>query len=300
VPTPTFVAGTSACVASVASNDATGTWNVDSGVGSFDVVERVKVFLGASQLSPCPTCVGDTPGDGVQGGTCSGGQNNGLSCEAQASDPTFPIPGGGFYSIDCMPNSAGNITGPGMLISHTETTGSASLASSIPCPGNTSENCQCAACSGNSGLGCSSNAECSSAGAGTCTASGGGVSGAPNACDFDDCNAGTGGEAQCGSNLDHYCDGLTEEDGKGVFACFDDTDCDAASQPGLDAGACTIAVPRDCFLPTISATGVADADQPRTVAVTCVPPTSNNAVNSVFGLPGPGRVRTDWFATYLQ
>jgi hypothetical protein len=298
---PVVIGGTPACIVGVANADSSGSWNVEAGSGDVTIAERIKVFIGNTMLSPCPTCVGDTPGDGVRSGTCSGGASNGQLCDAQASDPTFPYPGGGFYSVDCMPNAATNITGLGVQISHTETTGSASLASGIPCAGAPSGMCPCAVCSLDGGLACSSDADCSGAGAGTCTSTGGGTTVQPDNCGMDDCAASVDGEAQCQTpSGNRFCNGLVEEDGRGVIACASNTDCDAQDGPGFDAGSCTILAPDYCFDSPITATGAADPDEPRTVAITCVPPTSNGAVNNVFGLPGPGRVRTDWFVTMLQ
>lgn len=355
VPTPVSVYGTSACVYSKAGADVTGTWDVEAGSGTFTLDERLLVHLGATTLAPCPTCDGDvTPGDGVRDGTCNGGQSPGLGCDAQASDPTYPLPGGGFYSIDCLPSVGSNITGPGMIIAHTETTGTSTLASTLPCTGEAGS-CPCAVCSGNTSVGCSSDAECAalpgicagapnggglacesnsdcaSADVGpclggilkcakktslscatnndclgqsvgpcndqTCSSVGLGQQTQQNQCDFGICTVDGSGEGQCASGTVEFCDGYVDEDGRGIVTCFFDSDCAAW---GPEAGACTISQPRDCFDPTISATGAADPATPRTVAATCVPPTSNSAVNSVFGLPGPGRVRTDWFATMVE
>ena len=47
---------------------------------------------------------------------------------------------------------------------------------------------------------------------------------------------------------------------------------------------------RECFLPTIEAQGTQDPDWPVGVAIFCAPPTANAGINSVAGLPGPGRL----------
>jgi hypothetical protein len=301
-PSPVVISGTPVCTVGIATNNPTGTWNVETGGGSVDLAERVVVYTGFSHLNPCPTCDGDTPGDGVAGGTCSGGASNGLSCEAHASDPTFPFPTGGFYSIDCLPPSGANITGTGLAVTHTETTGTSTLTASLPCSApNGALNCPCFVCSGNQGLPCSSDAECATAGAGSCNSVGSGQATSPDNCDFNDCTVDSNGEGECSSSFPTvYCDGLTEEDGRGVIACSDNGDCDNFIEPGFDPGVCTVGEFPKCFGPVISATGLADPDEPRTVAATCVPPSSNGIVNVVFGLPGPARVRTDWFVTFVE
>jgi hypothetical protein len=301
-PSPVVAGGVPVCTASVASNDPTGTWNVETGAGNVHIVERLKIFSGFSMVKPCPTCDGDTPGDGVADGTCNGGQSNGLSCEAHASDPTFPVPGGGFYSIDCMPSTAANITGLGLLLSHTETTGTSTLTAALPCSApNGSLLCTCMVCSGNSEVGCSSDADCAAVSAGTCTSLGSGESTRPDNCVSGSCWVDGNGEGTCQEDFpDTYCDGIVEEDGRPVIACLDDSDCDIHAGPGIDPGDCTIGAFRECFGPTISATGLAHPAEPRTVATTCVPPSSNGAVNNAVGLPGPGRVRSDWFVTFVE
>jgi hypothetical protein len=302
VPSPIVAGGVPSCTVSVASNNPTGTWNVETGAGDVQIVERLKIFNGNSTLSPCPTCDGDTPGDGVADGTCNGGQSHGLSCEAHASDPSYPHPGGGFYSIDCMPNSAANITGNGLLLSHTETTGTSTLTAALPCSApNGSLMCACMVCSLNSSVGCSSNADCAAVSAGTCNSLGGGASTLPDSCNVaGSCTADVDGEGTCPGTIDRFCDGFVEEDGRGIIPCSTNTDCDNYAQPGFEPGDCTVQTLRPCFDSTISATGLADPAEPRTVATTCVPPTSNGAVNGAVGLPGPGRVRTDWFVTFVE
>jgi hypothetical protein len=303
VPSPVVAGGTSTCVVGVATNDPTGSWNVETGAGDVHIVERLKIFFGNSLVDPCPTCVGDTPGDGVADGTCNGGQSNGLSCEAHASDPTYPHPGGGFYSIDCMPSSGTNITGNGLLLSHTETTGTSTLTAALPCSApNGSLMCACMVCSLNAEIGCSSDADCAAVSAGTCNSLGGGVSTLPDNCDVaGSCVADSDGEGTCpGGFPDVYCDGFVEEDGRGIILCNTNSDCDAHAQPGFEPGDCTVAVSPPCFDSTISATGLAHPSEPRTVATTCVPPTSNSGVNNAVGLPGPGRVRSDWFVTFVE
>jgi hypothetical protein len=350
-PLPAVTTGTPICMVGLASSDASGTWNPDTGSGDVELNEYLKLHLGIEQVQPCPVCVGDaTPNDGVRGGTCDAGQTPGAQCDAMGSDPTYPVAsGGGWTSLDCLPSAANNISGIGMKFPHVESTGSVSLPATMPCPGNPSENCPCAACSPDPSVGCASDAEClesfgmrcsldqaetcttntdcaavnqltchatlmrctgdfdvmctsntdcAAVNAGpcaspTCNAIGQGTNPDPNFCADGTCNTDGDGEGQCGDVIDNFCDGILEEDGKPVIVCSDSSDCAFSS-----AGDCTVAVLRNCFGPTISATGVADADSPRTVAALCIGALGSGAANSASGLPGPARLRTDWSVTY--
>jgi hypothetical protein len=302
VPSPVVAGGTAVCTVGVATNDPTGTWNLETGAGDVHIVERLKIFNGSSLFAPCPTCDGDTPGDGMADGLCNGGQSNGLACEAHASDPTFPYPGGGFYSIDCMPITGANITGNGLLLSHTETTGTSTLTAALPCSApNGSLSCACMVCSLDENVGCSSNTDCAAVSAGTCTSLGSGVATRPDNCSVSgECSIDGNGEGTCPSDFNMHCDGIVEEDGRPLISCSSNVDCDMWAEPGIEPGNCTLPKFTECFDSTISATGVADPAEPRTVATTCVPPTSNGSVNGVVGLPGPGRVRSDWFVTFVE
>ncbi|MFN2377813.1 MAG: hypothetical protein ABR538_14860 [Candidatus Binatia bacterium] len=295
-PSPVVVQGTPVCMYSLASSQASGTWNVEAGSGDVVLNEFVRLHLGDSLfLAPCPTCEGDVPGDGVRGGICINGQSGGLSCDATASDPTYPAPGGGYYSLDCLPSSGTNITGLGVSVAHTETTGTSTLASGIPCTDGLGSMCPCAVCSGNTSIACSNDAQCALQSAGTCTAHGFGVPTSPNNCPGEACTVGPDGEGECTvPNFDMYCDGLLEEDGRGIVSCFDDSGCQVG-----DYGACTVAENRECFGATISATGAPDPHVPLTVGTACVPATSNAAANTVNGLPGPARLRNEWYVTQL-
>jgi hypothetical protein len=342
--------GTPVCLVARASSDASGNWNPDTGSGDVELNELVSLYLGIETTQPCPVCVGDaTANDGARGGTCDAGQTPGAACDANGTDPTYPVSGGGATSYDCLPAASGNISGPGLKFPHVETTSAVSLPSGIPCAGNTSENCPCAMCSADPTLACSSdaacldalgmrcsldgaetcgtNADCASVDVGpctgllrcasslttmctsnadcmnfnagpcaapTCTSRGSGTTVSPNSC-FVSCDLSGDGEGACDAPTSNFCDGFVEEDGKPLVACSTNSDCTGFTP---SAGACTITVPQACFAPTITATGVADSDFPRTVAAFCVGPTSNSGANSVSGLPGPARTRTEWTVTY--
>jgi hypothetical protein len=176
------------------------------------------VYLGESTIDPCPSCGGkcsddnsactsnddcgagptcnfDTMGDGVRDGLCIGGASDGLSCDATARNASFPAhvgaPGGGLYSLDCLPPVGRNVSGSGLKIRIEESTAGASLPSGLDCGGiYTGFDCPCLVCSNDITVACSAdsdcsgqlsrcsganiicdaNADCSSANLGTCTA----------------------------------------------------------------------------------------------------------------------------------
>jgi hypothetical protein len=112
----------------------------------------------------------------------------------------------------------------------------------------------------------------------------------PNQCAVDGiCNPAGSGEGVCnqGPN-DKFCDGVLHANGEGFIACQSQLDCDA--YPNGIAGNCTLTKGRECFLDTIVATGSADPRYPVASAAFCIAKTSNSGINSVAGLPGPGRV----------
>jgi hypothetical protein len=281
---------TPACIVNRFSEDVTGTTNVDTGDSLTFVRLRSQVFLGESLTEPCPYCAGDpTPRDGVRGGTCVLGPNNNASCDTDAENFTFPAPGGDGHSLDCFPSTGKNVSGAGLIISLDQTTGTTSMASQIECglPPNVSLMCPCGLCSGNTQLPCNDNADC--AGAGSC-AKKAAFDPQPDACDGECVNAGNGeGQCDAAGPTDLGCDAILRANGEGFIACTSNADC-AAENIGIAAGNCTLAKRRECFLPTISATGDPDPQFPVGVATFCIAPTANPGINSTAGLPGPGRV----------
>ncbi|MFQ5479061.1 MAG: hypothetical protein ACE5E4_10640, partial [Candidatus Binatia bacterium] len=228
----------------------------------------------------------DPPGG--PGGTCVGPGGN---CLLVAKSPA-----GGFYSLDCLPEVGANISGDGLQIGLTQTTGTSSLpTASLPCGFPFfGASCQCRQCSGDTTVPCASNAECAAAGLGTCSSLGSGTNQGPNGCQAGTCVAIEGGEAECqGAGApppEHFCDGVLRGNGQGFISCSDDTECSTSATGVVGAGFCTQALTRECFLPDITATGVADPHAPVGVATFCIPPTSSGGINGVVGLPGPGRV----------
>jgi cysteine-rich repeat protein len=321
-PLPLSAGNTPACVANRFFNNISGTANVDTGAGAITANLRARVFLGEALHEPCPVCGGTctaglpgttgcsqdidcdtsagagdgicgnydpTPNDGNRGGKCFLGANNGLSCDGNAPNTTFNAPGGSnsFHSLDCFPTPGKNVSGSGLAISLTQTTGSVSLPSALPCTAGGVLSCPCGMCSGSNTQGCRNNADCT--GVGNCVTAGD-SSPQPNGCNGGGCTDVGGGEGECTTGPDDaYCDGLTRANGEGFLACISIADWDVGAI-GLPGGLCTITKRRECFLNPITATGVMNATTPLGVAAFCIGKTSNGGINDTAGLPGPGRV----------
>ena len=295
-PLPLSAGNTPVCVVNRLARDISGTVDVDLGRAEVELSLRSRVFLGASVIQPCAYCSGDpTAGDGLRQGLCVGGDNDGQSCDGGADNSSFPAPGGGFHSLDCMPTAGKNVSGEGLRIDLTHTTGSSELGHGLNCGfpfiGHT---CACRTCSYDTSIPCSSTADCSAAYAGSCTSLGTGINTGRNSCSGSQCEAiDSGGVlAQCATGPDDkFCNGILRADGEGFLACTSATDCSAATI-GIDAGDCTLSRRRPCFLATIVAGGQADPYFPLFGAAFCVPPTTNAGINGVAGLPGPVRTLT--------
>ena len=267
--------GTPACVISRIRQDYAGTMNLRTGEWHDQIRLASVVHLGISQTAPCPTCEGDIkPNDGVRDGTCSGGVSSN-ACDENGAHLTF-----GPTSLDCMPASAANVSGTGLLIDLNASTGPQSLQAALPCQTPNGALCPCRVCSGNGNLGCSSDAQCAAAGAGTCT-DGGGAGVNLNACTNFQCNS--NGRCTTGP-VDKYCDGIVHPDGRGFISCNADADCAPFS-----AGVCSVVDIRRCFPDPILTTGVADPYEASSSALFCIAPTSNAGINITGGLPGPGK-----------
>jgi hypothetical protein len=235
----------------------------------------------------------DTPKDGVRNGTCLGGLNAGQSCDIDAYNSSFPAPGpsGAGMSLDCFPDPGKNVSGTGLKIGLTQTTGTSALPpAGITCgfPPFVTYDCPCGQCSNDVSIPCSVDAQCSG---GTCVSDGNGAP-LPDQCSTtNDCIDLGGGEGECnGGPSDLLWDGIVRADGSGFIACLGNADC-SPGVIGLAAGSCTLTKTRECFLDPITATGIADPDTPVAVASFCIGKTSNGGINTVAGLPGPARVK---------
>jgi hypothetical protein len=288
---------TPACVVNKFAEDVSGTTNIDTGESLVTAHLRSLVFLGILLNEPCPYCTGDvTPNDGVRNGKCVDGANNGDDCDTNAINNSFPAPGGDGHSIDCFPNSP-NVSGAGLIINLNQTTGTASLPATVPCGpvvgGTPILSCPCGLCSNDVTRPCHENGDC--AAPGVCQAKNQSEP-APNQCNNTCVDVG-GGEGQCDASGpdDLGCDGISKSNGEFFISCTSNADCDP-NNIGIAAGNCTQSKRRECFLPTITATGDPDPTNPIGVATFCIPATANTGINLTAGLPGPGRVQSQGHA----
>jgi len=329
-PLPLASSSTPACVVSRLAADISGTVNVDTGASLTSMSLRSVVSLGELVVVPCPYCTGDvTPNDGVRDGTCTFGQNDGLSCDSQATNLTFPAPGGDGHSLDCPPQPGKNVSGAGLRVAFSPSTGFAQLDANVECgfPPFAPEMCPCGICGTNSSVVCSSNADCADEGVlGPCRLKAALIPRA-NQCSDSTCSVATSAciadpSVACTTNGDcagaggtcvgvtgvcaagptaSFCDGALKANGAPIVGCNTNADCDATEcgggiGPGL-CGSCSVMADRECFLDPIIAVGKADPDYPFTAALTCIPETSSPGINNVAGLPGPGRLQTQHVAT---
>lgn len=189
-PFPLSSGGTPACVVNRFSEDIVGTGNVDTGAGEITAKLRTQVFLGDTNTQPCTfcggrcesnqeilcqfddECGGDGPcvldeiaNDGVRGGFCIDGEDAGKSCDVAAFNTSFPArpmaEGGGGYSLDCFPVVGKNVSGEGLRIEITQTTGVTTLSADLTCGNNPAFKCPCKMCSSDTSVPCTSDSDCS-------------------------------------------------------------------------------------------------------------------------------------------
>jgi len=289
--------GVTTCVASQWNGGITGTFDQQSGASAGTASVLSRVYNGIAVANPCPRCIGDGfANDGVRGGTCSGGTRNGLACDGEGESPE---PSFGTSSLDCPPTPGGLLaTIPIDLTNKNNGTVTKTVDGTSPtCNGEPGKRCLCGACSGNSQIPCDHDTQCAAVGAGTCTS----AAGEPrktNAC-LDDtttgpnehiCTSVGGGEGECSAGpTTTHCHIET------FRGCTVPADCPAT-------GDTCDAFNRECFPGTgngigdaISAVGSTTTPRDHTsvqsfASVFCVAPTGSAAVNSVAGLPGPGRL----------
>jgi len=274
------IGGLPVCIVDLVESPAGGSTDVGTGVLSLDWTNAQHVYLGISQLQPCPLCSAATIG---AAGTCMRGARDGLACETDAIDPDY-----GSVSYDCAPRDASELTAPGGLrfdlaLGDATTSLSAALACDPPLG---SHLCQCGVCSGDTQVACSDDATCAAIGIGTC-GGGAGVLRQPNACADSSCTPVSvgSGEGTCAAGpIDRFCDGVLRANGEGSIPCLSDADC-----APLSAGACTQTRERPCFLDTIARAGFATPAGGVVGWVGCTPPTTNAWIDAAAGLPGPSR-----------
>lgn len=246
-PFPLSAGGTPVCVVNRFAEDIFGTANVDDGSSSVTADLRTQVFLGLSTVDPCPSCGGvcqGAPGttcafdedcgsgvclmdeianDGLRGGVCLDGEDDGKSCDVNAFNTSFPArsgaAGGIGYSLDCFPEVGKNVSGAGLRIGLTQATGQQELGFGLACGNNPAILCACRQCSADPSVPCSANSDCADQ-QGSCSL----VS--SQSCTVDDecasVNAGT-----CNLGLGGRCNGAF------TLRCSVDEDCQ-----GVDGGVC--------------------------------------------------------------
>jgi hypothetical protein len=278
-PTHVRASSTPYCTLSAIEAPMTGSVDLTTGAASLDLGLRQRIGFGT-----CPTCVA---------GFCDGGARDGLSCKPDSHEETF-----GSTSFDCPPGVGSNLTGSGVSVGVSLSTAPVSLGFHLPCDAPfEGASCACSTCSLDNGIACNSDAECASAAAGICRTDGlhGGVARRPNSCSDQVCapDPSSIGEGTCANDPDDlYCDGMLQADGRGMFWCETDADCDGWDPlcTNLDCGTCSLAQARNCFLDPIEAS---PADTGTMVATGCMPSTLKSTLNAAYGIPGPYRLRQE-------
>lgn len=159
-PVPQAAGGVAVCNVSVFSEDAVGTVNIQDGTSSVRLRQRATTWNPISQSKPCPVCGGFCAsglrerctvdadclfgsGPCVTNAVCSDGPRQDKPCRTTAPFGGN-VPFFGVTSFDCPPglNAAGvgpgplTVTGYGLDIdANPRTTGTVSMAPSVPCTG---------------------------------------------------------------------------------------------------------------------------------------------------------------------
>ncbi len=156
-PRAIVAGGTPYCVQTRIVGATSGAMHAEDGDLELSVPTRSVISIGGSADKPCPVCLADgTANDGNRDGTCDGGDRDGLACDANGTDVAF-----GRTSLDCPPSPLRNVTGVGLAQSQTLTSGSVSLAATLPCGFQSApESCPCLVCTGASDIACSSDSDC--------------------------------------------------------------------------------------------------------------------------------------------
>ena len=283
-PGPAVSLGFPTCSDTLFAKDVSGTFNVDTGDAEIHASLIQGGNLGEGLLNPCPTCDGDlTLNDGVRDGTCSGGPQDGMSCDAQSLSASFPAPGGGAYGIDCGPNTA--VLSGGMHVNKVFTTGVSVLEATVPCGPNGEDLCHCGRCDADTTIPCNSDADCGAGG--LCGVESVGNP-AQNGCTDQVCTDLGNGQGECstGGPVSHFCDGIVRASGMGFIACTTNDDCSEMTI-GTDAGECSIVENRSCHPSTITVSGTPSVTDPFLVTAVCISPGFAAAANLVGGFPGP-------------
>jgi len=273
-PLPLTAGGISTCVVNEVTGGVSGTGNVETGSFQTGVSLTSSVFTQVELSRPCPTCDGDpTPNDGVAGGTCNGGPDNGNPCDVNGSSP---VPAFGSTSLDCSPG----VKGTGIAALPIDLSGSSGTETLEITSG--SPNCTAFGFNPN-------NPPFVADGKCPCSAAGGEPT-RPNPCINAVCDDVGGGQGECmtAGPFDQNCAPLETFRG-----CLADSDCTGSDTCAPRA--------RSCFLDNGFIGGTIDAQGNAGVpsngvsnsifaATFCIDNTSSGAVNAAAGLPGPGRI----------
>jgi hypothetical protein len=254
---PLAAGGVTTCVENRFNGSFTGTADVENGTTESSPRLISRVFLGLTNPHPCPRCLGDaTANDGLRGGTCSGGTDNGQPCDVNGSSPNDIF---GSTSLDCRSSASVAATLP---IDLTNTTGTASKTLSAANPncrasGTTALKCFCDTCAQLDAAPCSSDAQCNAGRTcgglrctsgsnvgGVCTVAGAnsqcpagscgrpGLATSPNQCDDSTCTPTTGNEGECAAGpSDNYCSPNAT-----MIPCTTQADCDSQGFRSCNGG----------------------------------------------------------------
>jgi hypothetical protein len=326
-PVAQTAGGISVCAVQVASQDITGTVNINDGTAAVRVRSRARTFLGTQTDKPCPLCGGfcgisrnpcadDSecgPGEGscITAPVCSDGPRQDKSCR-----PTPPFGGTNTYfgvtSVDCPVGNQTEVTQDGGIDVdvNPRTTGIVTLLPTQPCLGTGFTGNACLG-GANEGHPCTGASQCPG---GTCSpqcfcagelypnactdACVGGANDAMDCTDDSDCPGGFCHAGDCRVDL-----GDTDSNQEGICTtgpldshcsstiiqkCKDDNDCSTAECPFCQSGEICVSKNRPCFVNS----GIIRIGSPRTpngdsAGVYCVP-ANKTAINTSAGFPGPG------------
>jgi hypothetical protein len=313
---PLTAGGISTCVSNQITGPIAGTVNIETGSSASTLKLISRVFSAPDPARPCPRCEGDaTPNDGVRGGTCDDGQNQGQACDVNGSSPNVhfgatsldcpPLPGGVLAALPInLQNSTGTetktlsdsspncrtfgFTGLKCFCDTCATAGAEPCASNADCQGGAV--CGGRRCQGgsNNGNACATNDECDPPSGGACTVPG--FATAPNDCVNSTC---VGGECSGeGGPFEQFCGPTATFKG-----CASDADCSQFA-----GNTCSIGKFRPCFTDngasgaSITATGqpgpfdASGVGNGKLAALFCIGPVASSSVNTAAGLPGLGRL----------
>jgi len=316
-PLPLSSGGVSVCVINQVTSAVTGTADLVSVVSATTVSLLSRVHNGVTVSQPCSAC--GTGGFGASS-TCSTGPRAGLPCTVNGTSALF-----GSTSYDCPPDPGANVGNLKITLNLSTGLTTRTLSSGSPSctsPGFTSFKCFCDTCNNSNAEACAVDTDCpmsggnpgicggkrcksgTNAGAPCSTATecpGGactriGHSTEPNECSDATCSPNTPpdndsvNEGTCaGGPFEQFCAIET------FRGCAKDSDC---TKPG---DTCTNGRFRECFTDngavgqSVQAQGqpdppVGNVSHPKLGSLFCVPPVTADAVNSVAGLPGLGRL----------